>query len=511
MHVAVERDQLHGLSDGELVLRLKLGNAEALNVLLNRHSEALYRFCSHIASSREDAEDVCQEAMARAITRVDSLQTGGAFRGWLFSIARNLAMDSYRSRRRICPLTEEEQGVLPRAEESPEERVEVREEQQTVAEALGKLAQSHQRVLVLREVEGLSYHEIADELDVSQSAVETLLFRARRRLREEYSKSAALPGALVLGALRSLAERMAPIAGVPLLKGGLVTAAILGGVVATPRVAATLQRSVQPAVPLVRSQSGAGGRRERTMQLTQAANIHPESARSVAAADVASPPSHITANSALPHHRGSLAGRLGAHHRTSLRRLPPGSRPAVASRAASPPAPAAAAASASVSTAVIRSRPSRTVGNGRAALTLRAGRGAGGTNRAHPRGSSLKSAFRQAARLQAPSAGSQARTLAPNSQSQVGSTRSRHVNARRSPQAARPLVASSRAAVSSKLKVHSRVSTANVPAGGSDAKGQARNPGSGSGNPGVATPSGKPTTAATTVVALGQLKKPSRP
>ncbi len=510
MHVAVERDQLHGLSDGELVLRLKLGNAEALNVLLNRHSEALYRFCSHIASSREDAEDVCQEAMARAITRVDSLQTGGAFRGWLFSIARNLAMDSYRSRRRICPLTEEEQGVLPRAEESPEERVEVREEQQTVAEALGKLAQSHQRVLVLREVEGLSYNEIADELDVSQSAVETLLFRARRRLREEYSKSAALPGALVLGALRSLAERMAPIAGVPLLKGGLVTAAILGGVVATPRVAATLQRSVQPAAPLVRSQSGAGGR-ERTMPLTQAANIHPESARSVAAAAVASPPSHITANSALPHHRGSLAGRLGAHHRTSLRRLPPGSRPAVASRAASPPAPAAAAASASVSTAVIRSRPSRTVGNGRAALTLRAGRGAGGTNRAHPRGSSLKSAFRQAARLQAPSAGSQARTLAPNSQSQVGSTRSRHVNARRSPQAARPLVASSRAAVSSKLKVHSRVSTANVPAGGSDAKGQARNPGSGSGNPGVATPSGKPTTAATTVVALGQLKKPSRP
>ena len=73
-------------------------DSEALHALLQRHQEALYRFCCHLTGNANDAEDICQETLARAITRVDSLQAGAAFRGWLFTIARNC--DSRAARHR---------------------------------------------------------------------------------------------------------------------------------------------------------------------------------------------------------------------------------------------------------------------------------------------------------------------------------------------------------------------------------------------------------------------------
>src|SRR5207302_1625764 len=111
--------------------------------------------------------------------------------------------------------------------------IEIHEEHQTVAEALGKLTDSHQRVLMLREVNGLSYAAIAEEMQVTQSAVETLLFRARRRLREEYSKS-AVPMIALLNDLRELAIRFAaPVASGSAVTKLVVTSALVGGGLAT--------------------------------------------------------------------------------------------------------------------------------------------------------------------------------------------------------------------------------------------------------------------------------------
>lgn len=183
-----ESDDVHNLSDSELIRRFKLGSDEALETLLGRHSDALYGYCSMLLRNREDAEDVCQESMTRAITRVDTLESEGSFRSWLFSIARNLSMDSFRRRRHIVPMPDDENMPAPLHGDSPQLGLETREEYQTVAQAMEKLAASHRRVLMLREVEGLSYADIAQQLDTSKSAVETLLFRARRRLKDEYSR-----------------------------------------------------------------------------------------------------------------------------------------------------------------------------------------------------------------------------------------------------------------------------------------------------------------------------------
>jgi RNA polymerase sigma factor (sigma-70 family) len=141
---SVDVSRLEGLADGELVLLLKQGYEEALGVLLRRHSDALYRFCCHLMPNREDAEDICQESMAKAIARADSLHTGAAFRSWLFSIARNLSIDTHRARKRLTPLPDEEDGSpIMLYHDDAQERLEIGEEHQTVAEALNKLARSH--------------------------------------------------------------------------------------------------------------------------------------------------------------------------------------------------------------------------------------------------------------------------------------------------------------------------------------------------------------------------------
>jgi RNA polymerase sigma factor (sigma-70 family) len=315
----IDPSHLEELPDGDLIRMVKAGNDAALGVLLRRHRDALYRFCLHLTRNRDDAEDVCQESMARAITRVGGLQTGSAFRSWLFSIARNLSIDSHRNRKRICPLPDEELAPLPLPlqHESPYDRVETNEEYQTVAQALSKLKKNHQTVLMLREVERLSYADIAARLDLSQAAVETLLFRARKRLREEYTRTGApVPVVGILGALRSLLARLsAPFSGAPLAAKIAASALLLGGAaVATPHV-----------IPVLHAAGGSGPHTVAMSHISSLPAAVPDFAIRpvVSTSDTSAhrtPSAHLTAAHAAGHHAGSstAAGRGPAgQHRTS--------------------------------------------------------------------------------------------------------------------------------------------------------------------------------------------------
>jgi RNA polymerase sigma-70 factor, ECF subfamily len=250
MYARVRTERLDDLPDADLICLFKSGDDEALEILLRRYADELYRFCCHLVPNREDAEDICQESLTRAIDRVGTLERAAAFRGWLFRIARNLSIDSFRQRRRTCALLDEEMTPPPLRVDGPHESVVVGEEHQTVAQALNRLAQSHQRVLMLREVEGLSYADIANRLNVSHSAVETLLFRARRRLREEYSKGdSCASGLIALAGLRDLVARL----GAPLAGGGhliakvTLTTAVVSGTALSVSHGLPAQRAAPPA------------------------------------------------------------------------------------------------------------------------------------------------------------------------------------------------------------------------------------------------------------------------
>lgn len=174
--------------DAELVRRYQAGELEAANLLLARHAPALRSLCRALA--REDAEDVEQETLERAFSHLPQLRVGASFRPWLLSIARRLACDSHRRRRHLCPLPAHECPVLACQDEDLG-ALEREEERQAVTVALNRLRDRQQQVLLLREVEGLSYLAIAQRLAISEAAVETLLFRARRNLRAAYEHATA--------------------------------------------------------------------------------------------------------------------------------------------------------------------------------------------------------------------------------------------------------------------------------------------------------------------------------
>ncbi|MGI8827807.1 MAG: sigma-70 family RNA polymerase sigma factor [Chloroflexota bacterium] len=223
------RDLLDKLQDDELLNLHRGGDQAALEVLLGRHQDALVRYCHHLTANRHDAEDIYQEAMARAIARVDTLSSGDALRGWLFRIAHNLSVDSFRRGQRLQPMPEDAEATLPSQTAGPQDQVETREEHRIVKEVLASLKPSHRQVLMLREVEEMSYADIAERLNVSQSAVETLLFRARRRLKEQYGKAASA-GVAVLAPLRSFALRLlSPLGGGAPAGIKILAAVALGG------------------------------------------------------------------------------------------------------------------------------------------------------------------------------------------------------------------------------------------------------------------------------------------
>ena len=260
------------------------------------------------------------------MARVDTLESGDAFRSWLFRIARNASVDWHRRNQRLQPMPEDAPETVPSPVDGPDERVETQEEHQMVAEALSTLKESHQKVLVLREVEGMSYADIARRMNVSQSAVETLLFRARRRLREQYGKAAfARIGAFA--PIRMLAGRVSwPFAtGVPVAAKVAVTAALVGTTAFTISHGAGLHKPahLHGNRPVLSSVSAMGRAAQPSLQhpkpaslrRTRAAHVRRRVVRSVSGA--AAPVHHAR------HHHARPSAPVVVHHRLSVHVIHP--------------------------------------------------------------------------------------------------------------------------------------------------------------------------------------------
>jgi RNA polymerase sigma factor (sigma-70 family) len=153
--------------------------AELTHTLYERHSHQLYGFCFAKLGSREEAEDAVQTTFLNAFRALERGVVPQAESAWLFKIAENVCLSRHRSsfrRRRVESPSDLEllQEVVPAPEHGDElvglERV------------LEKMPESQRRAILLREWQGLSYREIADEMELTQAAVETLIFRARRSL-----------------------------------------------------------------------------------------------------------------------------------------------------------------------------------------------------------------------------------------------------------------------------------------------------------------------------------------
>jgi RNA polymerase sigma factor (sigma-70 family) len=175
-----------------------------LERLFDLHAVALRRYATALLRNPSDAEDVVQQTFLKALRAFRAGARPQQSRRWLVAIAHNECRMHFRRASRRPTEVALDLALDLTIDRSPES--EAYPSLQEIREALGQLAQSQRTALVLRELEGRPYAEIAGVLDVSESAVETLLFRARRALREQLEGRDDCAGAQALLGADSLDE-----------------------------------------------------------------------------------------------------------------------------------------------------------------------------------------------------------------------------------------------------------------------------------------------------------------
>jgi RNA polymerase sigma-70 factor (ECF subfamily) len=161
-------------------------SAESFEQLAMPHFERLYNFACWLTHDRQEAEDLVQETYAKALKGFSSFRPGTNFRAWIYKILRNAFLTSRTGLKATAtvPLDpEDEEGGLPAVEETPESILLQRSDRQLVQQALEELPAAYREVLLLCEVEEMSYQEISAALDVPMGTVMSRLFRARKALR----------------------------------------------------------------------------------------------------------------------------------------------------------------------------------------------------------------------------------------------------------------------------------------------------------------------------------------
>ncbi|PWU24853.1 MAG: hypothetical protein C5B48_04280 [Candidatus Rokuibacteriota bacterium] len=180
--------------EDELVAAAQAGSAQAFEALFRRYRDRITTFVGASVRDEGRTEDLVQEIFFSAHSSLPSLSQPAAFRTWLYQIARNACLDEARRRSRHDDLILGWDEFPP-----PDERIVIhnqaadrvlsqKEELSDLTQALDGLPSSQHKALVLRELEGMSYDEIGERMRLSRHAVESVLFRARRGLKGEYSE-----------------------------------------------------------------------------------------------------------------------------------------------------------------------------------------------------------------------------------------------------------------------------------------------------------------------------------
>ncbi len=175
-----------------LVERAGQGDRDAYRILVEKYQNRVFSLVLSMVKSREDAEDIVQESFVKAYLSLKNFRGESSFYTWIYRVAYNMAIDFQRRNTRRNGVVTEVRAAggddEPRPVEgvardgNPEESAHRKELAATLDEALAGLSEEHRAVIMLREVDGLSYAEIADSLGVSQGTVMSRIHYAKKYL-----------------------------------------------------------------------------------------------------------------------------------------------------------------------------------------------------------------------------------------------------------------------------------------------------------------------------------------
>jgi len=196
--------------DGDelLVKRSKGGDLDAFDELVRRYQGKVYTVAYRFMGNHADAGDLAQEAFIRVFQALSSFRGDSSFATWIYRIASNVCRDELRKQQRQKKVSLDEMisqnggsPLLVSGDPSPQEQLERIELRDQVQRHLNELSGDHRLILVMRDIQGLSYEEIASALDCSVGTIKSRLSRARQALkrkvldkRELYRDEIRLPG-----------------------------------------------------------------------------------------------------------------------------------------------------------------------------------------------------------------------------------------------------------------------------------------------------------------------------
>jgi RNA polymerase sigma factor (sigma-70 family) len=193
---AVARPADEDSGDLQLVARVRAGDDRAFELLYVRYQRPIAAYVRGMVRDPGRAEDITQEVFISALRRMRETDREIVFKPWVYEIAKNACIDAFRRSRHRNEVSFDADDALGAGDHhrlagmggTPDRAVDAKLELDNLRGAFGGLSELHHRILVLRELDGLSYRDIGERLGMSAPAVESTLFRARRRLGEEYDE-----------------------------------------------------------------------------------------------------------------------------------------------------------------------------------------------------------------------------------------------------------------------------------------------------------------------------------
>jgi RNA polymerase sigma-70 factor (ECF subfamily) len=194
--------------DREAVRRVQAGDTEAFEPLVEKYKRKVFRLAYQVLRDQEEALDVAQEAFVKAFRALPTFKGDSAFYTWLFRITMNVALDRKRQRTTRAKSLgaddvppEEWERTATSTDPDPEDVASSAERRERIRKGLDSLSENHRAIIILSDIEGLQYREIAEVLGIPMGTVMSRLHHARKRLREVLGSGFALVLAALVGVL----------------------------------------------------------------------------------------------------------------------------------------------------------------------------------------------------------------------------------------------------------------------------------------------------------------------